>query len=70
MTDKLPPNILKLFEPRPQIPQLTQLDRHPGERTGPQLSGVSAFLADFQKFPGKPVKPTKTAQELREERVL
>lgn len=68
MTDKLPPNLLKLFAPRPPLPYFEPLDRAPAERTGPTISGVAMFMSEFgnhdQDYVG-----TQTAETRRVEKV-
>ncbi|KAJ3297213.1 hypothetical protein HK104_000730 [Borealophlyctis nickersoniae] len=44
MTAQLPPNLLKLFIPRPPLPYLAPLDRDPEKRRRPVLTGVAEFL--------------------------
>ncbi|ETN44890.1 uncharacterized protein HMPREF1541_09765 [Cyphellophora europaea CBS 101466] len=51
MTDKLPPDLLQLFQPRPPVRYLQPLDNSPEERgtKGSELSGIAAFLGDLQE---------------------
>ncbi|KAJ9064810.1 hypothetical protein DSO57_1026387 [Entomophthora muscae] len=68
MTDKLPPNLLKFFAPRPPIPYLPPLDRHELQRTGPVIGG----LAQFAHFVGQhdiDYKPTESLEERRARKI-
>ncbi|TPX53843.1 hypothetical protein PhCBS80983_g06136 [Powellomyces hirtus] len=44
MTAQLPPNLLKLFAPRPPLPYLQPLDSDHAKRRGATISGIGAFL--------------------------
>lgn len=48
MTDKLPPNLLALFAPRPQLRYLPPSDHAPEERRTARISGVAQFLPALQ----------------------
>jgi U1 small nuclear ribonucleoprotein 70kDa len=52
MTDKLPPELLQLFQPRPPVRYLQPLDNAPEERAGKDsvISGVAAFLSEAQDY--------------------
>lgn len=52
MTDKLPPNLLALFQPRPPLRYIPPQDTAPDERavTKSQLSGIAAFLPQLQEY--------------------
>ncbi|KAK6384628.1 uncharacterized protein PV06_08767 [Exophiala oligosperma] len=52
MTDKLPPNLLALFQPRPPLRYIPPQDTAPEERAvkTSQLSGIAAFLPQFQDY--------------------
>lgn len=45
MTDKLPPNLLALFAPRPALRYLPPSDHAPEERKTNNISGVAHFLS-------------------------
>lgn len=49
MTDKLPPNLLALFAPRPPLRYLPHSDHEPARRRTVPISGVAAFLDEFRK---------------------
>ena len=44
MTDKLPPNLLALFAPRPALRYMPPSDHAPEERKTNNISGVAQFL--------------------------
>lgn len=44
MTDKLPPNLLALFAPRPALRYLPPADYAPGERRTAAISGIAQYL--------------------------
>ncbi|KAJ3055375.1 hypothetical protein HK097_010720 [Rhizophlyctis rosea] len=64
MTDKLPPNLLKLFLPRPALQHTVPLDRDPEQRRRPEISGLAAFL-DRCKDHDKDYVPTETVAEIK-----
>jgi len=50
MTDKLPPNLLALFAPRPPLRWVPPSDHAPGERKTAPISGLAAFLPQLQEY--------------------
>lgn len=50
MTDKLPPPLLALFQPRPPLRYLPPSDRAPDDCGKSTISGVAQFLADAKSF--------------------
>lgn len=52
MTDKLPPPLLALFQPRPPIKYLRPQDKSPDARASSksQLSGIAAFLPQLDEY--------------------
>lgn len=44
MTDKLPPNLLALFAPRPALRYLPPSDHPPEDRRTHRISGIADFL--------------------------
>ena len=52
MTDKLPPNLLALFQPRPPLRYIPPQDSAPEERAvkHSQLSGLAAFLPEVNDY--------------------
>ncbi|KAA6408697.1 MAG: U1 small nuclear ribonucleo [Lasallia pustulata] len=59
MTDKLPPNLLVLFAPRPALRYLPPNDHAPEERKTNNISGVAQYLdalKEYEKFPYQPTE--------------
>lgn len=50
MTDKLPPPLLALFQPRPPLRYLPPGDRAPEDCGKSTISGVAQFLADAKSY--------------------
>lgn len=50
MTDKLPPNLLALFAPRPPLRWVPPSDHAPGERKTAPIGGLSEFLPQLQEY--------------------
>lgn len=50
MTDKLPPPLLALFQPRPPLRYLPPTDRAPGDCPKSTLTGVAQYLAEAKAF--------------------
>lgn len=50
MTDKLPPPLLALFQPRPPLRYLPPTDRAPEDVKKSTISGVAQFLPAAQEF--------------------
>jgi U1 small nuclear ribonucleoprotein len=50
MTDKLPPNLLALFAPRPPLRWLEHPDHAPERRRTAPIDGVAAFLPELQHY--------------------
>ncbi|KAH6680567.1 U1 small nuclear ribonucleoprotein of 70kDa MW N terminal-domain-containing protein [Halenospora varia] len=50
MTDKLPPNLLALFAPRPPLRWVPPSDHAPEERKTAHVSGIAAFLPQLQEY--------------------
>lgn len=51
MTDKLPPPLLALFQPRPPLRYLPPTDRAPDDVKKSSLSGIAQYLEDVKKYP-------------------
>lgn len=49
MTDKLPPNLLALFAPRPPLRYLPHADHAAEERTTRKIDGIAGFLQAFRE---------------------
>jgi U1 small nuclear ribonucleoprotein len=65
MTDKLPPNLLALFAPRPPLRYLPHCDVEPGKRRTASITGVAAFLDELQK-PDPNYVPTESWLQRRD----
>lgn len=50
MTDKLPPNLLALFAPRPPLRWVQPADHAPEDRKTANVSGIAAFLPQLQEY--------------------
>ncbi|KAG2182249.1 hypothetical protein INT43_007176 [Umbelopsis isabellina] len=68
MTDKLPPNLLKLFAPRPPLPYIPPLDRDPSKRKGAQISGIAQYFDQLKNHDPDYV-PWKSIAERKKERM-
>lgn len=68
MTDKLPPNLLKLFAPRPPLPYIPPLDKDPSKRKGLQISGIAQYT-DMLKDYDLDYVPWKSIAERKKEKV-
>ena len=50
MTDKLPPNLLALFAPRPPLRYIPPSDRAPEDCKKSTIGGVAALVGELQKY--------------------
>jgi len=50
MTDKLPPNLLALFAPRPPLRWVPPSDHAPAERKTATVSGIASFLPALEEY--------------------
>lgn len=50
MTDKLPPPLLALFQPRPPLRYIPPTDRAPDDIKKSSISGVAQFLGEAKNF--------------------
>ena len=66
MTDKLPGNLLALFQPRPPLRYLPPSDFAPEQRRTPHVSGVAAFLDALKDPMDDDYIPTESLQQKRE----
>lgn len=67
MTDKLPPQLLALFAPRPPLRYLLPGDTAPENRKTTQISGVAKFLSEIPNH-DKNYIPTDTAEQKKDKR--
>lgn len=68
MTDKLPPNLLKLFAPRPPLPYTPPLDKDPEKRVGCIVDGIASYAPLLKNYDADYV-PWKSLEEKRKEKV-
>lgn len=60
MTDKLPPNLLALFAPRPPLRYLPPIDRAPDDIKKSTLTGVADYVQELKKYGEEvPYHPTE-----------
>lgn len=50
MTDKLPPPLLALFQPRPPLRFVTPINRAPDDVKKSTISGVAQYLPEAKKY--------------------
>ena len=50
MTDKLPPNLLALFAPRPPLRWVNPVDQAPEKRKTAPIDGLATFLPALQEY--------------------
>lgn len=71
MTDKLPPNLLALFAPRPPLRWVQPPDHAPESRRTLPVSGVADFLPALQKYKEEDeYKPTESWLQMRDRKKL
>ncbi|KAI7866120.1 hypothetical protein BDF14DRAFT_1743790 [Spinellus fusiger] len=68
MTDKLPPNLLKLFAPRPPLPHAQPLDKAADKRVGARVSGIADIVPMLRTYDLDYV-PWKSVEERRREKM-
>ena len=66
MTDKLPPNLLALFAPRPALRYLPPSDHAPEQRKTHAISGVGAFLDELKEYEEILYEPTESWLQRRD----
>ncbi|KAK3067451.1 hypothetical protein LTR53_015678, partial [Teratosphaeriaceae sp. CCFEE 6253] len=69
MTDKLPPNLLALFAPRPPLRYLPPADHPPEDRRTTFITGVAAFLPNLHDDFGD-YTPSESWLEAKDRRAL
>lgn len=61
MTDKLPPNLLALFAPRPPLRWTAPSDHAPEDRRTATISGLASFLPALEEYKATDVyEPTES----------
>lgn len=73
MTDKLPPELLQLFQPRPPVRYLQPIDNAPEEKASKPstITGLAAFLGDLQDFKDQDnYQPTESWLQKRDRKLL
>jgi U1 small nuclear ribonucleoprotein len=71
MTDKLPPNLLALFAPRPPLRYLPPTDRAPAERRTAQVSSLADYLPALEEYKKTDVyNPTESHEQKKDRRML
>lgn len=60
MTDKLPPPLLALFQPRPPLRYLPPTDRAPDECKKSTIGGVAQFLPQAKEHEQQPYNATES----------
>jgi U1 small nuclear ribonucleoprotein len=68
MTSNLPPNLLRLFAPRPPLEFLPPVDTDPGKKKTPKFTALSDFL-DRAQGHDLDYQPTETAQQRKDRKV-
>jgi len=71
MTDKLPPNLLALFAPRPPLRWLPAPDHAPEERRSTAITGISHYLSELAAYKEKDgYVPTESWLQARDRKKL
>ncbi|KAJ2823118.1 hypothetical protein IWW50_003918 [Coemansia erecta] len=72
MTSKLPPELLRLFTPRPALKHVNPTDCPPDKRPAPKVTGIGSYITELTSAPL--VEPVETPQQrkarLKTERAL
>ena len=66
MTDKLPHNLLALFQPRPALRYLPHADHAPEDRKTTYITGVAEYLSALRDEPAVPYFPSESWLEARD----
>lgn len=69
MTDKLPPNLLALFAPRPPLRYLPPTDHAPNERRTARISALADFLPALDEYKKTDVYNPTESHEQRKDRI-
>ncbi|CAO3637746.1 unnamed protein product [Cunninghamella echinulata] len=65
--NKLPPNLLKLFAPRPPLPYLPPLDKDVDKRIGARVTGIAQYVDELKDY-NKDYVPWKSIDEKKKKR--
>ncbi|KAJ3250968.1 hypothetical protein HK103_003033 [Boothiomyces macroporosus] len=68
MTSQLPPNLLRLFAPRPPLPYLPPVDPDPKNRKLPKYTGVAKYLEEHKTHDLDYI-PTETMAQKQQKRM-
>ena len=61
MTDKLPPPLLALFQPRPPLRYVTPIERAPEDCKKSSIGGIAQFLPEVKNYEEEiPYTPTES----------
>jgi U1 small nuclear ribonucleoprotein 70kDa len=67
MTDKLPPQLLALFTPRPPVRFLPPADHPPEDRRTPKIAGIGHYLQALNEYKAEDeYHPTESWLERRD----
>jgi U1 small nuclear ribonucleoprotein len=71
MTDKLPPNLLALFAPRPPLRWVEAVDHAPEKRKTAAYSSLAGYLPELKKYGEEhEYKPTESWLQARDRKKL
>jgi U1 small nuclear ribonucleoprotein len=70
MTDKLPPNLLALFAPRPPLRFLPAQDHAPKDRRTPYISGLADFMPALEDYKKTDVYEPTESHHQRKDRIM
>jgi U1 small nuclear ribonucleoprotein len=71
MTDKLPPNLLALFAPRPPLRWVPPTDQAPEKRKTAAVSGLASFLPALEEYKQTDVYvPTESWLQMKDRKKL
>ncbi|KAJ1846099.1 hypothetical protein LPJ70_002205 [Coemansia sp. RSA 2708] len=64
MTSRLPPELLRLFTPRPPLTYVEPVNCPPEQRPAPKISGIASYVSELASAPAG--KPNETSQQRKE----
>ncbi|KAI8319524.1 U1 small nuclear ribonucleoprotein 70 kDa, partial [Martensiomyces pterosporus] len=68
MTSRLPPDLLRLFTPRPPLKYAQPADREPNDKPKPKISGIAQYLADLKGAPKGELAETPQQRKQRQKK--